>query len=143
MSYERLIREHDGIAKLLARIEDIAQADRQQTTQVVNLLDELNAAITTHLHNEDALFVTQLINTAPGSKRYAPAEFIDNLTILRQDLRDYLYEWNPECVTLDWPGFCEETVAMTARVKTRVAAETELLYPLALKLGKIALRDRH
>ena len=61
---------------------------------------------------------------------------------LRCDWRAYLADWDAECIAADWAGFQTETAAVMARLRERVRAETDLIYPVALKRGMIALRDR-
>ena len=141
MSYERLIREHDEIDAAARRLEVAAQAETPDTAAVAGLLSELACAVDEHLRHEDRAVYSQLIANPDTSARAAPVDFEGMFEALRCDWQNYLSDWDADCLAADWPNFQAETAAIMARLRDRVREETDLIYPLALQRGMIALRD--
>lgn len=67
--------------------------------------------------------------------------FMDDLTELKADWTAFLLEWSDDMIKYDWEGFVADARPMIERVRARVRAENDLLYPLALQRSAISLRE--
>lgn len=140
MTFEQLMLEHDEIDRLTWRLEDCAGRDVPDIYAVIEARSALKAVLDHHLGHEDASIYPGLMR-AGGEAAQAIADFDARFARLRLDWGTYLMDWDAECLAADWGSFRTETTTLMARVRERTRAETDLLYPLALQTGAIALRN--
>ncbi len=139
ISIERLIREHQEIAKAsdtlsrAARDGDIASL----RTAIVDL-DELLAA---HLASEDLEIYPMLLATGDASQQIAAASAMSDFDSLAADWRGFVDRWSEVAIKADRAAFIEQSARVLSALSARVRVENEVLYPLALRGGTITLRE--
>jgi hypothetical protein len=140
VSYEKLIAEHGLIDAALARLAVLVKDDTPDLDGVTLALSNLSHELSTHLAHEDGFIYARMIGSSRPEGEAVASAFVAEFAALRHDWGLYLGEWNRECIAADWQNFRHETHSMAARLAARVAAENELLYTMALRIGVIALR---
>ena len=140
LNFHRLITEHDQLDALTARLEALCRADTLDVPAVMDLRGTLAADIAQHLADEDSFIYPHMIGG--GNERVAAEAqaFVDEFDELVRDWGVYLADWDADRVRADESAFRDATLAIAARVRTRVRRENEQLYPLALRTGAIRLR---
>jgi len=142
VSYQRLIEEHDAIDTLVRRIEAEVDTSGPSIPAISALLADLSLAVSNHLSVEDRSVYTRLIVAKDKESVRVKVDFEEAFQALRADWLAYLADWtSSDNVELDWDTFVNETRAMMPRLRQRVREETNLIYPVALHLGFIRLRD--
>lgn len=141
VSYERLIAEHARIDHALARLLVLTEDGAPDLTALTLALSDLSNELTAHLAHEDSFIYSRMLAGKDSDGPATAQKFIDDFAELRHDWGLFLAEWNAECIEADWQNFRHEAHAMTHRLARRVAAENELLYTMALRIGVISLRE--
>jgi hypothetical protein len=140
VSYEKLIAEHGLIDAALARLAVLAKDDIPDLPGVILALSDLSCELSVHLAHEDGFLYSRMLTNGTPEGQAAAQTFINEFAELRHDWGLYLGEWNRDCIAGDWAHFRQETDAMIARLAGRIAAENNLLYTMALRIGVITLR---
>ena len=138
--FHTLMIEHDRLDRLAVELLDIVAGDPDPVASLATRAD-LSVTLDDHLSKEDGFLYDRLLGK-PGEDNY-PArvrEFHSCFAALAADWRDYLQLWDNECVAADWTGFVGETIDMMERLRARIKAENDLLYPMALQKNHIRLR---
>ncbi len=140
MTYEHLMREHDRIDVLAARLDVMLDVDRPDAEAAMATLGMLVSELDGHLATEDSAIYPRLIVSDDAAAAATAERFVGEVAPLKRDWRQFLDHWSAPAAARDWPRFCGEARAMMARLRARVRAETEVLYPLALQKSIIRLR---
>lgn len=139
-SYERLVHEHDTIDDLCVDLLATSRREPSDASLASRLLSELATIVRWHLEEEDRAVYATLIERYGTSADITPGGFEEHFELLKIDWEGYLSDWTPDCVAADPETFGDATEAMLPRLRDRVRVETDLIYPLALRDGSIALR---
>lgn len=137
--FQRLIGEHDQMDLLAIRLAD-AVRQSPDVARVLALRSELSLTLDDHLSNEDGFIYNDLISQRLPGYPIAVERFHDSFADLAADWGDYLRGWDEACIAADWNEFADLTIHMMDRLRSRIAEENALLYPMALRGGGIRLR---
>ncbi|WP_164857176.1 hemerythrin domain-containing protein [Sphingomonas crocodyli] len=138
--FHTLMIEHDRLDRLAIELLEIVAGEPDPATALAVRAD-LSVTLDDHLSKEDGFLYDRLLGNAEEDCYPARVrEFHSCFAALAADWKDYLQLWDNECVSADWTGFVSETAAMMERLRARIKAENDLLYPLALQKNHIRLR---
>jgi hypothetical protein len=96
------------------------------------MLEDLSQLVRNHLSHEDPIVYETAEAVRDGRHGGSAAASLAAFEALKEDWGQYLYRWDPEHVARDWERFRDESVVMLERLNERVAAETAVLYSLAI-----------
>ena len=140
MTFQKLIAEHEAIESLAhALIRMSVGAPRPHAA--AEMLEELSQLVRDHLAEEDAMIYAVVERANGGRHHSAAAMSAETFEALKEDWGQYLYRWDHQHLVDDWRRFGTETVAMLERLNERVAAETAVLYSLAVHHDLLAPGD--
>lgn len=141
VSYKRLLDDHERITQSVNALLDLVSETCPNIDGLLSLRAKLSTELREHWSNEDQLY--HIWNSSPKAADSSKIlrSFLDDYAPARSSWDDYLYEWDAESITADWDFFCNETRGVATRFLQKMAVENADIYPLAVKLGLIALRD--
>lgn len=139
-SVEQLIVEHEELEAIAAQLEEQVRRAEPNMPAVLALRARLSVELNNHLIGEDAALYPKLAASNDATMSGAADSFQSELATLKVDWAAYLEEWCDDAIDSDWPNFAEETLAMMARLKTRIARENACLIPAALQRSVVRLR---
>lgn len=141
VSYKRLLDDHERIANSVNALLDLVSASHPNIDGLLSVRAKLSTELREHWANEDQLY--HIWNNSPKAAETAKVlrDFLDDYAPARSSWDDYLYEWDAESIAVDWDFFCSETRGVASRFLQKMEVENADIYPLAVKLGLIALRD--
>jgi hypothetical protein len=137
---ERLIKEHETLARLTDSLIESLSASPLDIPGIVHLRNELAVALHEHLAKEDAFLYQKSLRASETDFQEAICKFESDFAALSADWSAYLGEWPADVIAADFDTFSEITENLLIRLKARIAHENALLYPLALQQGRILLR---
>jgi hypothetical protein len=140
MNIAQLIKEHEYLDALAARLEVCLCHPVSAADDAVAIRAEFSAELATHLAAEESAIYgraaasndDRLIDEADQMQR--------ELDVLRVDWMAYLSEWTDDVIQGDWETFAAETRTMMARLSSRIARENACLLPLALQRSVLRLK---
>ena len=141
MSFERLMREHDELERRNTLLRAVARG-APAPDEAFALLMDFATGIAEHRAQEQRLVYEPLLHLADSGDLRDQSGLRNLVTQMEADWTDYLYDWNAECIAADWTTFSELTETILGRAAERLRLENDVIYPLALKHGTIALRER-
>lgn len=139
-SYEALVGEHEALAMLIATLRAELRAARPRPDRAFRTLKRLAKALAAHLAHEDREVYPELIASADPATSAIAQQFTRSFGALAEDWVAHLARWPTPPTAADWSEFARETLGMTARLKTRIAEENAVLYPVALAASVITFR---
>lgn len=140
MTFQKLIAEHEAIEHLAHALIRLS-AGAPRPNAAAEMLEELSQLVRDHLAEEDPI-IYAAAERATGRHQAAAAMCVDTFETLKEDWGQYLYRWDTAHLVRDWRRFGTETVAMLERLNERVAAETAVLYSLAVHHDLLAPGER-
>ncbi|QNQ09349.1 hemerythrin domain-containing protein [Sphingomonas alpina] len=142
VDYESLMREHDALTVLAARLVDAVEPDQSPPGPALAARDALSALLMQHLHTEDSAIYPRLIGGNDAAAAAAAQDVVAEFKDLIGDWIAYMADWPIARVEAEWPVFKTATLDLMRRLGGRVRRENELLYPLALAAAHIPLRAK-
>ena len=139
-SVERLISEHEHLDALATRLEECVAATAPDAELAVTLKARLSVSLADHLSGEDSTLYPRLVASAEPALVDTAHMMQNELAVLKLDWATYLSEWSDDVVEADWAAFGEDTRAMMARLRARIARENACLVPIALQRSMVRLR---
>jgi iron-sulfur cluster repair protein YtfE (RIC family) len=140
VDYETLMREHDALTLLAARLVDAVESDLSSALPAIMARDALSSTLMQHLHTEDSAIYPRLIGGGDAAAAAAALDVVAEFKDLIGDWIAYMADWPIARVEVEWPVFKSATLDLMRRLRGRVRRENELLYPLALAAAHIPLR---
>lgn len=129
-----LIDDHDALDAMADRLIAVARALATGAQACRALTDVMDELLERHL-GEEALF---LHDARPDSEfARVIADFEAGFGDLHENWLLYRTQWDVPAIAADHRGFASATADMMTALKLRIARENEVLYPLALELGRI------
>lgn len=140
-SSEQLAKEHGAIEQLAAGLVDMLDLPEPDPEATAAAFRVLATELHEHLAIEDSAIYPRLITAADPGAAATAERFNAELAALKQDWQAFRIEWSDEAIRDDWPIFLDEGHAMLKRIRARLQAENDLLYPVALQRSIIPLRS--
>ncbi len=137
--YQTLIAEHDRLDGFAINMMAIVAGPRNPDGAIAARAT-LSIDLEDHLSREDSFLYDRLLEKEGDAFSQAVGAFHRDFANLTRDWVDYLRGWDADRVSADWSSFAQDTLSIMHRLRERIAAENDLLYPLALERGHIRLR---
>ena len=141
VSYKRLLDDHERITQSVNALLDLVSETCPNIDGLLSLRAKLSTELREHWSNEDELYSVWNSTPKASDSLITLGSFLEDYASVRRSWDDYLYEWDTESIEVDWSFFCSETRGVAAWFLQKMAVENADIYPLAVKLGLIALRD--
>ncbi len=141
LSIDRLIEEHEAKDDMAQMLMELVCSSEPKTYEAFSLLRRLAACLDEHLAGEAGFLYSDHLRASPARLEEEVLAFEEAFEDLKQEWSTYLHEWTPDNIELDWRNFDHTTQWIMRRLRTRIAQENDILYPLALHYGRIRLRD--
>ncbi|QDX27567.1 hemerythrin domain-containing protein [Sphingomonas suaedae] len=139
VSIERLIDEHGRITTLGNAVMRGAGTDPAATLRA--MIVRLDVQLADHLATEDLELYPHLLAAGDMSQREAAEIAMADFDSLAGQWRTYVADWTEAEIDADRDLFVEASKRVLSALAARVRIENEILYPLALRCGTIALRE--
>jgi hemerythrin-like domain-containing protein len=139
-SVEQLILEHEELDAIAVQLEEQVRQAEPSLAVVLALRARLSVDLNNHLSGEDAALYPKLAASSNCGLAGAADSFQSELATLKADWMAYLEEWCGDAIASDWTNFAQETLAMMARLRARIARENTCLIPAALQRSMVSLR---
>ncbi len=142
MSYQQLIREHADIDRLSQRMLTVVDGPVDNVGCAWRTMWAIIFLMHAHIAGEEAsVYAAMLRDDDPQAAPMAEM-FAAEMDVLERDWRAHTARWTVQAITSDWKAFGEATRVMATRLSERVHAETDTLYPFALRRSIIKLRTQ-
>lgn len=138
---QRLIEEHRQIDDLALGLVEIVQSPQPAPMEAFSTLRKLSACLDEHAASEEGFLYSDHMTVNAGQLEKEIEAFERAFQDLTEEWSIYVREWTPDNIEIDWHNFSHATQWVMERLRERIALENEILYPLALRHGRIKLRD--
>jgi hypothetical protein len=135
LNYQTLVDEHDAIELASDALIMIARSDAPRPAAASDLLEHLARLVRDHLAHEDPVVYETIEAVKGGRHDLSATTSLAALDELRYGWTQYLYRWERDSVAARWEQFGDQREDMLGKVHARVAAETAVLYSLAVHHG--------
>jgi len=134
----RLIDDHHAMDALADELLALARPS-PDAARCRALMTSLAGLLTTHLARE-AAFLRHKPDSAQADFLQALTALIQAFGLLTEDWHAYLERWSDASrIAADRARYAGETADILTALKLRIAHENDVVYPLALDAGRIAL----
>ncbi len=139
VSIERMMDEHARLTALSNAL--MREALVAPAADVRAMIDGLNRDLVDHLAVEDSEVYPHLLNVGDMAQREVAQIAMCDFDRLAAGWRNFVEDWTAEEIEGDRELFVEACKSVLSALAARTRIENDILYPLALRCGTIALRE--
>lgn len=141
MSYERVMADHDRIAQLCRDLLTGLDADDAALETLMPDFSRLSIAIETLASFELECLYPRLLAIEGEFAQRAAARFREEIEAIRNAKTNFMEDWSIDCIRADPDEFRAEARRYLDKILLQASTEERTIYPFALKVGALLLRD--
>mgnify|MGYP001156562183 FL=1 len=141
MSYERVMADHDRIAQLCHGLLTGLDAEDAVLETLMPDFSQLSIAIETLASFELECLYPRLLAIQGEFAQRAAARFREDIEAIRNAKASFMEDWCVDCIRADPDEFRADARAYLDKILQQASTEERAIYPFALKVGALSLRD--
>lgn len=140
-SFARLLSEHTVIICRVAELRQAVRRGSDGSDDARHAIAALSTLLREHFAGEDRVVYRRLLKCRDSGIVEGAQAARRNFATLARDWHRYADQWTDAAIKADPAAFAAITEALLDRLDARVAFEDQTLYPLAVGLADLPLRD--